>query len=96
MLCEFLGFSSDKLKVSVILGFGTALQDNRCPNFEDCVVVFHTSDCCSLDISTLETEIVTQSRNVGSSHPMTCHVLSLKVNVTCRILENLNNLILRE
>jgi len=78
MFCEFLGFSGDKLKLSVILGFGTASQDSRCPNFEYCVVVLRPSTCCSLDISTLETETVTQSRNVGSSHPMTCHVLSQK------------------
>ena len=76
MLCEFLGFSSDKLKVSVILGLGTASQDNRCPNFGDCAVVLWPSKCYSLDTSTtLETETVTQSRNVDSSHPMTCHVL---------------------
>jgi hypothetical protein len=78
MLREFLGFSSDKLKVSVILGYGTASQENRCPKYEDCVVVLCPSNDCSLDISILETETVTQSRDVDSSHPMTCHVLLQK------------------
>jgi hypothetical protein len=78
MFCEFLGFSSDKLKLSVILGYDTASQDNRCQNFEDCVVVLRPSNFCSLDVSTLETETVRQSRNVDYSQPMTCHVQSQK------------------
>jgi hypothetical protein len=38
MIGEFLGFSRPKLKVSVILGFGTVSLDNRCPDFKDCFV----------------------------------------------------------
>jgi hypothetical protein len=64
-ICEFSGFRSNTVLISVLLGYGDASIRDWCLAFGDFLVVFSVGRLISED------ETIVLSRNVGHNRPVT-------------------------